>query len=92
MDPLDLIFHLLNFLAPALATSVLLALLARLVVRTGTASASLLGQIGVNFLASALALSVGLWFFGRDGKVASYAAMVLCSASSQWLMQRGWRL
>jgi hypothetical protein len=91
MDPLDLLFHLLNFLAPAMGGSVLLAVLARLVVRSRACGESLLTQIGVNFLASALALGLGLWFFGRDGKMASYAAMVLCSASSQWLMQRGWK-
>ena len=91
MDPFDLIFHWLNFFAPALGGSVLVAVMARLVIRSRPHGASLLAQIGVNFLASGLALGLGLWFFGRDGKMASYAAMVLCGASSQWLMQRGWK-
>jgi hypothetical protein len=31
---------------------------------------------------------MGLVFFGRDGKMASYVAMVLLCATSQWLMLR----
>jgi len=31
---------------------------------------------------------LGLVFFGRDGKMATYSAMVLVCASSQWLMMR----
>jgi hypothetical protein len=34
---------------------------------------------------------LGLWYFGHDGKMATYIGMVLLCASSQWLMQRDWR-
>jgi hypothetical protein len=37
------------------------------------------------------ALGLGLWFFGHDGKMASYTGMALLCASSQWLMLRGWK-
>ena len=30
------------------------------------------------------ALGLGLWLFGRDGKMASYGAMVVACASTQW--------
>jgi hypothetical protein len=33
----------------------------------------------------------GLWFFGHDGKMATYAALVLACASSQWWMLRAAR-
>ena len=36
-------------------------------------------------------LVIGLLLLGRDGKMASYAAMSLACATSQWLMARGWQ-
>ncbi|MBK9574855.1 MAG: hypothetical protein IPO43_20290 [Rhodoferax sp.] len=91
MDPIDLFLHLLNFLAPALGLAALLAIFARFFVRKRTSAFALWAQIAITFVACALALGLGLWFFGRDGKMASYAAMLLCGASSQWLMQQGWK-
>ena len=84
MGPLDLINHLLNFLAPALVVGVVLALVAPVFMKKRPAALSLLAQVAMNFVAGALALGVGLWFFGHDGKMASYAAMVLATATSQW--------
>ena len=91
MAPIDVLIHLLNFLAPALGVALLLALFARLFVRNRAGARSLWTQTAVIFVACAVALGLGLWFFGRDGKMASYAAMLLCGASSQWLMQQGWK-
>ena len=35
---------------------------------------------------------LGGWaLFGRDGKMATYAALVLASATVQWVLARGWR-
>jgi hypothetical protein len=48
----------------------------------------LLAQAAINFVAGALALGAGLWFFGNDGKMASYAAMVVVCATSQALVLR----
>jgi hypothetical protein len=47
--------------------------------------------LALNFGAGLVALAAGLWFFGRDGKMATYAAMVLVVATSQWLSGRAWR-
>jgi len=91
MDPIDVLIHLLNFLAPALGVALLLALFARLFVRNRASTRSLWTQTGVNFVACALALGLGLWFFGRDGKMASYAALVVFAATSQWSGGRSWR-
>jgi len=38
-----------------------------------------------------LALACGLWFFGNDGKMATYAAMVMLVASCQWVGVKAWR-
>ena len=34
----------------------------------------------------------GLVFFGNDGKMATYAAVVFASALTCWVLQRGWRM
>ncbi len=91
MGPLDLLNHLLNFVAPALFIAVLLAFLARVVVRRAPAAPALWKQMTFNFAAGVLVLLAGLWFFGRDGKMATYAALVVACASVQWLQLRGWR-
>lgn len=87
----DLLNHLLNFLAPALSMAVLVTLAARLFMKKAPDPVPFWAQIGLNFLATATVLLLGLWFFGRDGKMATYIGMALMCASSQWLMQRGWR-
>jgi len=45
----------------------------------------------INFIVSLAALLLGLVFFGRDGKMATYLGMVLMCATSQWLMLRAWQ-
>lgn len=88
MGPLDLLNHLLNFAAPALVVGLLLALLAPLLYRKVPVAHSLRAQAAINFVAGLVALVAGLAFFGRDGKMASYAAMVLACAASQWWAMR----
>jgi TRAP-type C4-dicarboxylate transport system permease small subunit len=91
MGPLDLLDHLLNFVAPALFVAVLLALAARVLVRRAPASLALWKQMALNFLAGLAVLLGGLAVLGRDGKMATYAALVIVCATSQWLLLRGWR-
>ena len=92
MNPLDLLDHLLNFAAPALWVGLLVAVFDRwLMRRTSAAGPGLWLQAGVNSMFGLLALSWGLWLFGRDGKMASYFAMLAACATSQWLLRRGWR-
>ena len=91
MGPLDLLNHLLNFAAPALAVGVLLALLAPLLYRKVPVARSLYAQTAINFVAGLGALVGGLVFFGRDGKMASYGLMVVLIASTQWVSARSWK-
>jgi len=35
-------------------------------------------------------LLMGLWLHGQDGKMSTYIALVLVSATVEWLMQRAW--
>ena len=89
------LIHLLNFAAPALVLALLLPLLARLMDRFsgGKQAPSLtwLAQAAINFTVGLAVLAAGLWFFGRDGKMSAYTALVLVLASTQWVMGRGWR-
>lgn len=88
MGPLDLINHLLNFAAPAVFVGTLVALLAPLFMQNRVGALSLYAQAAINSIAGLAVLLLGLWFFGRDGKMASYAAMTFGTALSQGLMRK----
>lgn len=88
MGPFDLLLHLLNFTAPALAVGLVLALCARL---AWPGRGRLWTHAGINTLTGVAVLGAGLWWFGRDGKMATYAALVATCAASQWLLSRGWK-
>ena len=91
MSLLGLLDHLLNFIAPAVTVGLLVALLAPLVMRKARPHHSWLRQAAINFVACLLALLAGLWIFGHDGKMATYAAMVVLCAGSQWAAAKAWR-
>ena len=88
MAPLDQINHLMGFLAPALAVAVVLALVVRLFMPKRPLARGFITQVAINFVAGALALAAGLWFFGNDGKMASYAALGVACSLSQVLGER----
>lgn len=91
MTPLAIFLHLCNFAAPALALALLLPFGAYLLDGRRKRTPGLPWQIGANFLVGLTALSVSLWWLGRDGKMAGYTGLVLAVATSQWLLIRGWR-
>ena len=88
MRPLDLLLHLLNFAAPAACVALLMTLVSRIFIRRQPLAPVFWAQCAINFIVSLFVLVAGLWFFGRDGKMASYAALVVCCATSQWWMLR----
>lgn len=87
----DILLHLLNFAAPALALAVLVPLATRLLGRRPAALLPWWGQMGLNFVVGVAALAAALVWLGRDGKMLGYGALVLAVASSQWLLVRGWK-
>ncbi|MCJ0765073.1 hypothetical protein [Variovorax terrae] len=91
MGPLDLFFHLSNFVAPALGVAALSVLAARFFGGKQAYVRAWWSQLAIVFVVNAAVLLAGLWFFGRDGKMATYAALVLACGTSQWLLLRGWR-
>lgn len=91
MGPLQLAFHFAGFAAPALLVGVLLAVLGPAMTPSRPATLSLWAFVAINFVAGLAALAAGLWWFGNDGKMASYAALVVAAATSQWVASRAWR-
>jgi hypothetical protein len=89
MGPLDLLNHLLNFVAPALFVGGMLAFAAPIFMQNRPQAPAKYAQAAINSVAGVAALTLGLWFFGRDGKMASYAAMaVTCALSQAFAMRR----
>ena len=91
MGPIDLLIHLSGFVAPALALGLALPLACRVFLPRHRIVTGFLTQIAVVACAGIAVLLAGLWFFGRDGKMATYGALVLAAASVQWVLARGWR-
>lgn len=91
MDAIAYLNHLLSFAAPAFAVACVIAWAGRWLGPKGAERPGWLASTAINFIAGLAVLGAGLWYFGRDGKMATYAAMVLVMATSQWLAGRGWR-
>jgi len=88
MGSLDLINHLLNFAAPAVFVGVFVAMVAPWVLGRDKGNTRLVVRAAVNSGMGMLVLAGGLWFFGNDGKMATYLALIVTCAFSQfWLMQ-----
>ena len=87
--------HLLNFVLPAAAVALLLVLSSRvfggLFRSSRPVAATWWAQTAIVFAANVAVLVVGLVFFGRDGKMMTYAAMVAGAAVCQWILLGAWR-
>jgi hypothetical protein len=84
MGPLDALWHLLNFFAPALLVSAMAAALTKLLWWRQLRSASW-GRLWAWSATFAGAVSIaGLVVLGRDGKMLTYGAMVASCALGLW--------
>ena len=87
--------HLLNFIAPAAFVALLLVLLSRLSFGFFKAKQPLAqiwwAQAAIIFIVGVSILAAGLVVFGRDGKMMTYATLVLGAALCQWVLVRGWK-
>jgi hypothetical protein len=91
MGPLDILNHTLNFMAPAAALALVLVLCGRFFGAKGAAALSGWRQFAVVFLVGLIVLAGGLLVWGRDGKMLTYAALVVATATCQWFLMRSWR-
>jgi hypothetical protein len=92
MSPLDLTNHLLNFVAPALFMAVVLAVATRFLMKKRAGAPALWAQVVINFMAGVAVLAAGLAWYGRDGMIMTYAALVAVCGTGQWLLAGGWRV
>lgn len=91
MDALSAVNHLLNFVLPAFAVALLLVAGCKVFLRKRAATRGTLAQLGVLFGVGCLVLAAGLAWWGRDGKMLTYAALAVGCATAQWVLLRGWR-
>jgi hypothetical protein len=91
MGPSDILLHLAGFLAPAAFLALVLPATCWLLLSATRGRMPLWAQAALVFVGSAAVLAAGLWWFGHDGKMATYGAMVAAGATVQWLAVRGWR-
>ena len=84
MGPLDALWHLLNMLLPAVGLGAIAAGLSKLLWRSALRGVAWKRLAGWASAGAGLALLGGLVLTGRDGRMATYAAMVLASAGALW--------
>ena len=91
MPALDFLMHCLNFVAPAAFLALVLAVGARLVWRKASCMLPWWQAAMLNFVLGFLVLALGVVLGGHDGRMGTYAALVLVMGSCQWLLAQGWR-
>jgi hypothetical protein len=91
LGPFDIADHLLSFAAPAFAVALLVTLAAPWFLPRRPRRLGWGARFAIAFAAGLAVLAAGLWFFGHDGKMATYAALVLAVATTEWLAGQGWR-
>jgi hypothetical protein len=84
MGPLDALGHLTNLLLPAAMLGLLSAALAKLLWRRELAALGWMRLAKPACAACMLVTLTGLVAFGRDGKIATYAGMVVACALTLW--------
>ncbi|MGJ7544476.1 hypothetical protein [Variovorax sp. LT1R16] len=91
MDLLNTLDHLLNFAAPAAFLALVLVAIGRFLGASRTGVPRWWLQWLLTFAAGVGVLVAGLLVSGRDGRMSTYAALVVVCGTVQWLVLRGWR-
>ena len=85
----QLLFHLANFVLPALAMAAFMPLAGHWVM--GRAATRWPQRLLCHVAAGVAVLVLGLMLQGQDGRMATYAALVGVAATLEWALHRGWR-
>ena len=89
MGPLDLLWHVLNLFGPAVGLGLLAPALAKLLWWRELRAVGWPGLVVWVTGAGAVVTLLGLVLLGRDGRMATYLALVTSAALVLWW--RGWR-
>jgi hypothetical protein len=84
MAPIDAAWHLLNLFGAPVGVGVLAAAMAKILWRRELSSVRLGRLAAWSCGAGAVVSLAGLVFYGRDGRMATYAAMALACALALW--------
>lgn len=84
MDLLGGLWHLSNFFGPAVGLGLFSALIAKLLWWRELSGAGWLRLWAWSSGMAALVCVGGLWWFGHDGQMATYAAMVAAGTLGLW--------
>ena len=84
MQPSDAFWHLTNFFAPAVVLGAIAAALAKLLWWRELGGVRFVRLWAWASGATAIASMIGLVVFDRDGRMATYAGMVLACAAALW--------
>ncbi len=91
MGFLDFANHVLNFFYPAAAMALLMSAMALLIRCPKPLVRRFWACVAIQFAANSTVLVAGLLIFGNDGKMATYAALVVVSATVAWVIRGGLR-
>ena len=84
MGPLDALWHLLNLVAPAVGVALIASASAKLLWRRSLKAVPFRDLFTWAAGVGVLVLLAGLVVFERDGKMLSYAALVVSTAAVLW--------
>jgi hypothetical protein len=88
MGPIDALWHVLNFLAPAAVTAAVLAAWQAILDKKSRNSSAIRSSFAIFFAVGAAVLAAGLVLLGHDGRMLTYAALVLAQGSALALVWR----
>lgn len=84
MGPIDAFWHLLNLFLPAAGLGAVAAAATKLLWRQETHGLAWWRLAVPTAVATAVVTVAGLLFYGQDGRMATYGAMVLAAALTLW--------
>jgi hypothetical protein len=88
MTQFPFVLALLEFAAPALAVALVVSMAGHWFGtknKSKRPTAQVIGRrVAINFVACLGTLLLGFWWFGSDGKMASYLGLVAVAATVQW--------
>jgi hypothetical protein len=87
----DALLHALNFMLPAACVAMMVTFAGRFFKKNRPLAGGLIAQSAINFIACLSVLIIGLVLTGRDGKMLTYLAMVIASATVQFVLSGLWR-
>ncbi|MEO5689804.1 MAG: hypothetical protein ABIR54_20800 [Burkholderiaceae bacterium] len=85
MDALDLFWHLANFVLPAVGVGALTSALCKLLWRRGLARTPWFTLAWQSSAAGLVVLAAGLMITGHDGRMITWAGLVIACAIVPWL-------